>query len=81
MPIVDKTALPDRYDFQLEFAPQRPGALPPPPTVDGTADAADDSAANLLTAVQQQLGLRLVPAKVPVDLVVIDRGDPIPLGN
>jgi uncharacterized protein (TIGR03435 family) len=81
MPILDKTVLSNLYDFQLEFAPQRPGALPPVPAVDGTTDLADDSAANLLTAVQQQLGLRLVPAKVPVEIVVIDRGDPLPLGN
>jgi hypothetical protein len=36
---------------------------------------------NLTTAVQQQLGLRLNPRKVPVDMVVVDRADQVPVGN
>jgi uncharacterized protein (TIGR03435 family) len=81
MPILDKTNLDGLYDFQIEFAPQSPGAMPRPPVPDGSVEAPDDSAANLTTAVQQQLGLRLIPAKVATDFLVIDRGDPVPTGN
>jgi len=80
MPIVDKTSLNGSFDFRLEYAPQPPGALPKPPTADGTMEA-DDSAPNLMTAVSQQLGLRLIPAKVPVAIMVVDRGNPTPAGN
>jgi len=34
-----------------------------------------------MTAVSQQLGLRLLPANIAVDVVVADRGDPAPVGN
>lgn len=53
MPISDKTGLPGNFDFKLEFAPQPPGALP------SASGPENDGAANLTTAVQQQLGLRL----------------------
>jgi uncharacterized protein (TIGR03435 family) len=79
MPIVDKTGLTGKFDFTLEFAPQAPGALPPPPSMDGSPEARDESGANLMTAVQQQLGLRLSPGKVHLDVLVIDRADRIPI--
>jgi uncharacterized protein (TIGR03435 family) len=77
LPIVDKTGLTGAFDFNLEFAPQPPGALPPPPSV----DAIDESGPNLMTAVQQQLGLKLNPTKVPTDVLIIDRADQVPTGN
>ncbi len=80
LPIADKTGLTGKFDFRLEFAPQPPGALPPPPSADALPEI-DDSAPNLTTAVQQQLGLRLNPARIPLDVVVIDRGDPTPIEN
>jgi uncharacterized protein (TIGR03435 family) len=74
MPIFDRTGLVGKFDFKLEFAPQPPGALP--------ADAPDDSGApNLTTAVQEQLGLRLNPSKVPTDVLIVDRADKIPTEN
>jgi uncharacterized protein (TIGR03435 family) len=75
LPVADRTGLSGLYDFQLEYAPERPGALP----------IADDTplegAANLMTAVQQQLGLKLNPAKVKVEMLIVDRADQIPTGN
>jgi uncharacterized protein (TIGR03435 family) len=35
----------------------------------------------LLTAVQQQLGLRLNSRKIPLDVLVIDRADKVPTEN
>jgi uncharacterized protein (TIGR03435 family) len=80
LPILDKTGLTGKFDFKLQFAPQPPGALPRPPSMDGQMEAADESAPNLTSAVQQ-LGLRLNPAKIPTGLIVIDRADQIPVEN
>jgi uncharacterized protein (TIGR03435 family) len=80
MPILDKTGLAGKFDFKLEFAPQAPGALPPS-SPDGAPDPADDSAPNLTTAVQRQLGLRLHPSKVSIDVLVIDSADKVPTEN
>jgi uncharacterized protein (TIGR03435 family) len=75
LPVADRTGLTRQYDFQLEYAPERPGALP---TAD---DAPLEGAANLMTAVQQQLGLKLNPAKVKVEMLIVDRADQIPTEN
>ena len=62
-PIFDKTGLAEPYDFVLEFAVENP-----PP---GEEVGPNDSPA-LVTAVQEQLGLKLEPATAPFDTVVID---------
>jgi uncharacterized protein (TIGR03435 family) len=80
LPIVDKTGLTGKFDFTLEFAPQPPGAVPAA-SVEGVLDTADDSGPNLTTAVQQQLGLKLNPRKVPLDVLIIDRADKTPTEN
>lgn len=66
-PVVDQTGLPARYDFDLKFAPDETvfgGALGK-----GTEDSANPG---LFPAIQQQLGLRLQPARGPVEVLVID---------
>ncbi|HWW97699.1 MAG TPA: TIGR03435 family protein [Edaphobacter sp.] len=60
--VVDKTNLADRYDLKLEW------------TADDAA-ATDNSAPSLFTAIQEQLGLKLEPAKEPVSVLVIDHVD------
>lgn len=56
-PIEDHTGVAGRYDFQIKWAP------------DETADSADPS---LFTVLKEQLGLKLQPAKGPVETIVID---------
>jgi uncharacterized protein (TIGR03435 family) len=73
LPVADKSGLTGRFDFTLEFAPQAPGALPP--------DSQDESGPNLLSAVPRQLGLRLNPKKIPVDVLIIDGADKTPTDN
>jgi uncharacterized protein (TIGR03435 family) len=66
--VIDKTGLTDRFDFTLAFTPeQMPTAAPPPglPPI-------DPNGPGLFTALQEQLGLKLNPAKGPVDVLVID---------
>jgi bla regulator protein blaR1 len=73
-PVVDETELTDRYDFQLKWTPDESqfgqfrgtGAVVPPPPDDPKAPP------NLYTAMQEQLGLKMGPAKFPDDVIVID---------
>ena len=71
-PIVDKTELTGRYDFTLQWASEAATDLSPGAA--GTAKADGDWPA-FFTAVQEQLGLRLVPTKAPVEVLVIDSID------
>jgi uncharacterized protein (TIGR03435 family) len=67
-PVLDKTGLSARYDFDLEFTPDE--------TVFGGAlgVGADDSAKpGLFAAISQQLGLRLEATRGSVEALVIDR--------
>ena len=74
--IVDKTGLTGTYDYTLSFAPED-GAGPimgparegPP---DGGGQTQDPVGPSVFTAIQEQLGLRLVPQKQQVDVIVID---------
>ncbi len=75
--VIDKTGLTGHYDFKLHYTPERP--LGPPPGGDAgpgpemKVPDADANGPTLVTALQEQLGLKLEPAKGPVDILVIDR--------
>ena len=69
-PVVDKTGLTARYDFDLEWAPdetQFGGDVPVAPS--------DAPNAPLFTALQEQLGLRIVPTRGPVQALWIDAAE------
>lgn len=68
--VVDRTGLPGTWDFELTFVPA-PARDPAPLAVDLTAAQAD--APSIFTAIQEQLGLKLEPAKGSLDVVVIDK--------
>jgi hypothetical protein len=90
-PVIDKTGLTGKYDFVLEFAPDPSrirlppgGALPPgpPPGPGGDApNSVDPSGLTIVGALQQQLGLRLVSTKAPLDTIVIDHAEKVPTEN
>lgn len=69
-PVIDKTGLTQVYDFTLTFQPELPPGL-----------TQDDLLPNirklptLFDALPDQLGLRLQPAKGPVDFYVIDHAE------
>ncbi len=70
-PVVDKTGLSGRYDFDLEWAPdetQFSGGLPP-------ASAAASQSPPLFEAIQQQLGLKLEATRGPVAALVVDKAE------
>jgi uncharacterized protein (TIGR03435 family) len=58
----DQTGLTAMYNFTLKWNPDLLASV----------DAADSNGASIFTAIQEQLGLRLVSAKSPVDVLVID---------
>jgi uncharacterized protein (TIGR03435 family) len=55
--VLDKTRLSDSYDFTLDWVPDQ---------------APESSAPSLVTALREQLGLRLEPQKNPMEVLVID---------
>jgi uncharacterized protein (TIGR03435 family) len=70
-PVVDQTGLAGRFDFRLTWTPDETqfgavGGYKPQATE--RADAPPD----LFTAIQEELGLKLVSTKTPVDFLVID---------
>jgi uncharacterized protein (TIGR03435 family) len=68
-PVVDKTNLSARYDFDLEWTPddtQFGGNLPPVPPQNAVKP-------DLFAALQQQLGLRLDSSRAAIDAIVIER--------
>jgi bla regulator protein blaR1 len=71
-PVMDRTGLGGRYDFQVEWAPDTGCAGPPAaPGSDAQPDVTDRP--SIFTALQERLGLKLEAVKGPVEVVVIDR--------
>lgn len=70
-PVIDRTGLAGRFDFDLTFTPDNPGG---PGIAFGSicpsSVGADRPAFS--TAMQEQLGLKLDPQRGPVDVLVID---------
>ena len=58
-PVIDKTNLKGLFDFRLEFAPVQ-------------LSAPSDPRPSVFAAIQEQLGLRLVSTRGPIDVVVVD---------
>jgi uncharacterized protein (TIGR03435 family) len=63
------------YDFALKFAPESAGAPGPFAMMPGgpPLPPIDPDAPSFVTAVQEQLGLKLENARGPVEVVVIDK--------
>lgn len=67
-PVVDRTGLTGVFDFKLEWA----------------AEEKTDAAAagpSIFTALPEQLGLKLQPDKLPLELLVVDGCDKVPTEN
>ena len=61
-PVIDKTGITGRFDIRVEFSREGPEL----------ADSGSTGPSSIFTALQEQLGLRLEPAKGPVEMFVID---------
>lgn len=83
LPVLDKTGLTGRYDFRIEFTPNMAG-VPPPPVLAGPGPEVRPNLSemgNLVAAVREQLGLRLVASKATLDMLVIDKVEKVPTEN
>ncbi len=69
--VIDKTGIAGRFRMLLTFTPDVGSTLLP----DAGVPAGTDSAADLFTAIQEQLGLKLESGKGPVEVIVIDRAE------
>jgi uncharacterized protein (TIGR03435 family) len=70
-PVLDRTGLQGNYDFRVDHNFRKA-----PPESPEESDAPD-----LYTAVQSQLGLKLVPGKSTIEMLVIDHIDRVPSPN
>jgi uncharacterized protein (TIGR03435 family) len=61
--VIDRTGLTGNYEFTLEWTP------------DGSEPSDGAASVSIFTAVQEQLGLKLEPAKAPVEMIVIERAE------
>jgi uncharacterized protein (TIGR03435 family) len=69
--VVDRTGLEGVYDFQLRWTNDDQNS--------SSTDA--DAAPSLFTAIQETLGLRLQPQKVPTEIIVVDHVERVPTEN
>jgi uncharacterized protein (TIGR03435 family) len=76
LPVVDMTGLNGIYSFTLEYAPEsRTAAAKPDEAAEGPTGP------SIYTAIQEQLGLKLESRKVPMEMLVIDGVEKIPVEN
>lgn len=75
-PVIDKTGLTGRYDFTLDYT------LSITPDGAGPArDSATEPGADMASAAERQLGLKLTRAKAMLDVIVIDEAQKVPSPN
>jgi uncharacterized protein (TIGR03435 family) len=67
-PVLNTTGLSDAFDFTLDW---RSDEIP----------VETSAAPSLFTAIQEQLGLRLEPAKSKLEIRVVDHAERVPAGN
>jgi uncharacterized protein (TIGR03435 family) len=80
-PVTDKTGLTGTYDFNLDFSNGQPSSPAEPSSGSGSPlGDVKDVAPPFLVAIQS-LGLKLQPAKVTMDVVVIDHIEKVPTEN
>jgi len=65
-PVIDKTSMPGKFDFELTFARDNDPDSPLP---------------SFTTALQEKYGLRLEKTKVSLDMVVVDSVETLPRDN
>ena len=67
--ILDRAGLTGRYQINVEYLTEAPGAAP------------DETKPSLQSALQDQLGLRLEARREPLDAIVVERAAPMPIEN
>jgi len=65
--VVDKTGLTSKYDIKLRWSPEDSH-----PNSDAGGGGSEGPDVDFFTAIPEQLGLKLIPAKGPVNVLVVD---------
>ena len=73
-PVIDLAGLTGFYNFDLEWAPDDPASATPP-----ASDAAP--LPDIYQAIDEQLSLHLEAKKTPIEIIVVDRADRVPVAN
>ena len=71
-PVIDQTGLSGRYDFKLDLS----GFLDP-----ATPVGINDVIPIVIQAAQQQLGIKIDQKKVPIEMLMVDHAEKIPVEN
>jgi uncharacterized protein (TIGR03435 family) len=74
-PVLDMTGMEGTYDVRLEWAPDGLRAAETPEAEERAAGP------SIFTGLQEQLGLKLEARKDPLDILVVDRAERVPLAN
>lgn len=70
------------YDFTLTFNSETVGQVAAPSVVpEGGIVPSENGGLNVFAALEKQLGLKLEPQKIVLDLFVIDHAEKIPVEN
>lgn len=80
-PVIDKTGLTGKYDFNLEYTPNLPPGQLPPSGTPATDAGASEPGLGIGDALERQLGLKLVANKTRLDVVVVDKAQIVPSAN
>jgi len=74
-PVLDKTGFAGEFDLNLSFIADEAIIGFEGAGAQGSAAAADSNRPNIFAAMQEQLGLKLAPAKGPVEVLVVDHAE------
>ncbi len=72
-PVVDNTGLKGRYDFSVNLFGSQEEMM--------AALNKGDFGSSIFTLIQEQLGLKLEPQKLPLDMVIVDKAERVPTEN
>jgi uncharacterized protein (TIGR03435 family) len=72
-PVIDDTGLKGRYDFTVTLFASQEEMM--------AAMSKGDFGSSIFTLIQEQLGLKLEPRKLPLDMVIVDKAERTPTGN
>jgi uncharacterized protein (TIGR03435 family) len=72
-PVIDNTGLKGKYDFTINLFGTQEEMM--------AAINKGDFGSSIFTLIQEQLGLKLEPQKLPLDMVVVDKAERVPTEN
>jgi uncharacterized protein (TIGR03435 family) len=78
-PVLDLTGLPGFYDVHLEWTPD--DMSPKEAQLQDALRNNGPALPDIFHAIEQQLGLRLEPSKTPIDILIVDHADKVPIAN